>query len=91
MVLNELMKSFYKKFQYSFFCPIYKSSHRRCSVKKGVLGNFPKFTGKHLCQSLFFNNAATASGIITAECKDFNSQSKTLGMRELEIKIFERV
>ena len=23
--------------------------------KKGVLGNFAKFTGKHLCQSLFFN------------------------------------
>ena len=30
-----------------------KSSHRRCSVKKGVLRNFAKFTGKHLCQSLF--------------------------------------
>ena len=24
--------------------------------KKGVLRNFAKFTGKHLCQSLFFNN-----------------------------------
>ena len=24
-----------------------------CSVKKGVLRNFAKFTGKHLCQSLF--------------------------------------
>ena len=32
-----------------------RSSHRRCSVKKGVLRNFAKFTGKHLCQSLFFN------------------------------------
>ena len=32
-----------------------KSSHRRCSVRKGALRNFPKFTGKHLCQSLFFN------------------------------------
>ena len=31
------------------------SSHQRCSVKKGVLRNFTKFTGKHLCQSLFFN------------------------------------
>ena len=28
---------------------------QRCSVKKGVLRNFTKFTGKHLCQSLFFN------------------------------------
>ena len=26
-------------------------------MKKGVLKNFPKFTGKHLCQSLFFNKA----------------------------------
>ena len=32
-----------------------RSSHRRCSVRKGVLRNFAKFTGKHLCQSLFFN------------------------------------
>ena len=26
--------------------------------KKGVFKNFPKFTEKHLCQSLFFNNVA---------------------------------
>ena len=32
-----------------------RSSHRRCSVRKGVLRNFVKFTGKHLCQSLFFD------------------------------------
>ena len=28
-----------------------KSSHQKCSVKKDVLRNFAKFTGKHLCQS----------------------------------------
>ena len=33
----------------------YRSSQRRCSVRKGVLRNFAKFTGKHLCQSLSFN------------------------------------
>ena len=26
--------------------------------KKGILRNFAKFTGKHLCQSLFFNKVA---------------------------------
>ena len=26
---------------------------KRCSIKKGALKNFTKFTGKHLCQSLF--------------------------------------
>ena len=36
----------------------YRSSHQRCSVKKGVLRNFTKFTGKHLRQSLFFNKIA---------------------------------
>ena len=35
------------------FCS--RSSHRRCSVRNGVLRNFANFTGKHLCQSLFFN------------------------------------
>ena len=35
-----------------------RSSHPRCSVKKGVLRNFAKFTGKHLCQTLFFNKVA---------------------------------
>ena len=30
--------------------------------QKDVLGNFAKFTGKHLCQSLFFNKVAGRSG-----------------------------
>ena len=32
-----------------------RSSHRMCSVRKGVLRNFAKVTGKYLCQSPFFN------------------------------------
>ena len=35
-----------------------RSSHQRCSVKKCVLKNFAKFTGKQLYQSLFFNEVA---------------------------------
>ena len=56
------------KFEHIFFIsfsdvPIvdfdqYRSSHRRCSVKKGVIRNFEKFAGKHLCQSVFFYKAA---------------------------------
>ena len=34
---------------------MHRSSHLRCSVTKGVLRNVAKFTGKYLCQSLFFN------------------------------------
>ena len=36
----------------------YGSSHQRCSVRKGVLRNLAKFTGKDLCQSLFFNKVS---------------------------------
>ena len=32
-----------------------RSSHQKCFIKKGIRKNFAKFTGKHLCQSLFFN------------------------------------
>ena len=37
----------------------YKRSHQSCSIIKGVLRNFAKFTRKHLCQSLFFNKVAS--------------------------------
>ena len=36
----------------------YKSSNRSCSVRKGVLRNLAKFTGKRLCQGLFFEKFA---------------------------------
>ena len=33
-----------------------RSSHQRCSTEIGALKKVTKFTGKHLFQSLFFNN-----------------------------------
>ena len=36
----------------------FRNSHQMCSLKKGVLRNFAKFTGKHQCQSFFFNKVA---------------------------------
>ena len=38
-----------------FLVSIKRSSLPEVFCRKGVLGNFAKFTGKHLCQSLFFN------------------------------------
>ena len=32
---------------------VFRSSHREVNCKKGILKNFAKFTGKHLCWSLF--------------------------------------
>ena len=34
---------------------ITRNNYKKCSVKKVVLRNFVKFTGKHLCQGLFFS------------------------------------
>ena len=41
-----------------------KSNHQRCSVRKSVLRNFAKFTGKHLQQSLFFNKVARPATLL---------------------------
>ena len=35
-----------------------RSSRQEVFYEKGVLRNFTKLTGKHLCQSLFFNKVA---------------------------------
>ena len=71
IISEDLLKVFSKLFLFAILCfkqwsvkencvekilhAICRSSHRRWSVRKGVLRNFAKFTGKHLCQSLFFN------------------------------------
>ena len=52
-----------------------RRNHRRSSVKIGVLKNFTKFTGKHLCQSLFFNKVVSL-------------RSTTLSKRGLSNKCF---
>ena len=40
---------------------ISRSSHWRCSLRKGVVRSVAKFTGKYLCQSLFFNKVVGLS------------------------------
>ena len=41
----------------------YRSSRPQVFCEKGVLRNFTKFTGKHLCQSLFLNKVAACNFI----------------------------
>ena len=40
----------------------FRSSRPEMFCKKEVLENFVKFTGKHLCHSLFFNKAVGTCG-----------------------------
>ena len=47
-----------------------RSSHRRCSLKKGFLKIFIKFTGKYMHQSLFFNEVP---GLVLQHYRAFSS------------------
>ena len=53
-ILFEIMKTI----QTRTVLTLYISSHQMYSVRKGVLKNFAKFTGIHLCQRLFFYKVA---------------------------------
>ena len=53
---QEKKSSFERK--HEIICFMFRSSHQMCSIEIGVLKNFTKFTGKHLCQSLFLNKVA---------------------------------
>ena len=63
--LNSFNSYLFSLFSFSFHVCIsyflltpYRSRHQRYSTKKDVFKNFAKSTGKHLCQSLFFNEVA---------------------------------
>ena len=60
---------------------IFRSSHRRCSVRKSVLKNVAKFTRKRLCQSLFFIKLQAEARVsffikLQAEACDFTKKKK---------------
>ena len=58
---------------YQSFCTMYRSSHRRCSVRVDVLRNFAKFTGKHPCQGLFFNKVAGLTCCLNSTNSNFKN------------------
>ena len=53
-----------------------RSSRPEVFCKKGVLRNFTKFTGKHLRQSLFFNNFIKKETLAQAFSCEFCGISK---------------
>ena len=71
-----ILQIFYRTPPYRIFCNLFyrtapvaaslytiksRSSPWRCSVRKGVLRNLAKFTGKHLCESLYLNKVVGQS------------------------------
>ena len=66
--LSQYTKDIYPKYPTDVITQSpYRNSHQRCSVRKRVLRNFAKFTGKHLCQSLFFNNKKALAQMFSCE------------------------
>ena len=68
-----------------FESPLPRNNHRSCSVRKGVLRNFAKFTGKYLCQSLSLNKVAgqacnfikkeTLARVFSCECCEISNNT----------------
>ena len=50
-------------------------SHGRCSIGKGVLRNFAKFTGKHQCQSLFLNKVVGQAQVFYCKMCDISTNT----------------
>ena len=58
----------------------------RCSVKKSILKSFTKFTGKHLCQSLYLMKLATwgsGTSVFCEFCENFNNTFFKVDLRWL--------
>ena len=49
----------------------YRSSHRKCSVRKDPLINFAKFTGKNLCQACNFIKKETLAQVFRVSLFNF--------------------
>ena len=52
-----------------------RSIHWRCSVRKGILRNFANFTGKDLCQSLFFIEIETLAQVVSCKCCEISKNT----------------
>ena len=67
-ILNMAGSEYARVTQGSKYAAISRSSHWRSFVRKVVLRNFAKFTGKHLYQGLFFNKE-TGTNVLQWICE----------------------
>ena len=67
-ILNMAGSEYARVTQGSKYAAIWRSSHWRSFVRKVVLRNFAKFTGKHLYQGLFFNKE-TGTNVLQWICE----------------------
>ena len=56
----------------------FRSSRPEVLNKKGVARNFTKFTGKHLCQSIFFNKKRLGTGVFLWILRNFYKHKRSV-------------
>ena len=66
---------------------VFKSSHQRCYIKRGVLKNFAIFTGKYLCCSLFLIKLQ-ARRLATLLKRDSNTDVFLRILRTFKVHLF---
>ena len=65
-----------------------RSSFQGLFSEKGVLKNFAKFTGKHLCQSLFFNKVVGVRSVTLLKKRLWHKRSPVHFMQFLRTPFF---
>ena len=78
-ILDVQLRSEYAYGIVNYFCKRFQSSHQRCSVRKGVLRNFTKFKGKHLCLSLLFIKVAGLTQVFSCEFCELSKNTFSQG------------
>ena len=58
---------------------VIRSSRQEVLIKKGVLENFAKFTGKHLCQGLLFNKVTDLGNLLIIRNYEINPLKRNVG------------
>ena len=80
--------TFFVRTVHLFFPICSEAVVRRCSIKKGFLKNFVKFTGKHLCQSLFLNAGLRSVTLLRVLTGKMHPEIKLQRLREIRIWTF---
>ena len=80
---NTLLSKCEQIHRYLWICSYFRSSRRRCFMLKIAFRNFTKFTGKHPCQSLFFNKV---TGLISKmgkiDLRNFQTQTSLVSFQQ---------
>ena len=83
MDVSYIFEEYPEKYSFTgWWLPYYRSTRPEMCCEKNVLRNFAKFTGKHLCQSLFFKKETLAQ---VFSCEFCEISKNTFSYRTLPV------